>query len=245
MIIGADLPGSWLYSEWVPDPSQPPRAALVSRACRGADPAGPQDRHSRRRRGDELRAAVHAAALEELHQRGFGELTMDAVAARARTGKATLYRYWPNKLELVADALNWFQSPYAPPSAHGDLRAQLLAVLRHIADDLDSPKGVAVRSLISEMIRSPELASAVRPHLADPAPVWILEVLRCAAVHGEVPAAALTPRIAAVGPDLIRAHVVLNGTPVPETVLTEIVDCVLLPLLRDYTPHDHHLPADS
>jgi AcrR family transcriptional regulator len=207
------------------------------------DGAPRRGQQPRRRRGDELRAAVHAAALEELYQRGFAELTMDAVALRARTGKATLYRYWPNKLELVADALNCFQSPYTPPTAHGDIRTQLLAVLRHIADDLDSPKGVAVRSLISEMIRSPELANAVRPHLADPAPMWLLEVLRRAAVRGEIPATALTPRVAAVGPDLIRAHVILNGTPVPDTILAEIVDFVLLPLLLDYKPT--RLPADT
>ena len=55
----------------------------------------------RRKRGNELRAAVHAAVLDELREGGMAALTMDAVAARARTGKATLYRYWPSKTELL------------------------------------------------------------------------------------------------------------------------------------------------
>jgi hypothetical protein len=111
--------------------------------------------------------------------------------------------------------------------------------MRYIADELDSPQGLAARSLISELIRSPELAGAVRPHLADPAPAWVLEVLRRAAVHGHVPAAALTPRVAGVGPDIIRAHAIIHGTPVPDTVLNEIVDTVLLPLLENYTPFNN------
>jgi AcrR family transcriptional regulator len=192
---------------------------------------------ARRRRGAELRAAIHAAALEELRQRGFVDLTMDSIAARARTGKATLYRYWPNKLELVVDALNASPDSFAPPPDTGDLRTQLLAVMRYVADELDSPTGLAARSLISELIRSPELAGAVRTHLADPAPVWVLEVLRRAAVHGHVPAAALTPRVAGVGPDIVRAHAIIHGTPVPDSVLSEIVDAVLVPLLDGYAPH--------
>lgn len=49
-------------------------------------------------------AAILEAALEGLAQRGYDLLTMDAIAARARAGKGALYRRWPSKAALVADA---------------------------------------------------------------------------------------------------------------------------------------------
>jgi hypothetical protein len=55
-------------------------------------------------------------------------------------------------------------------------------------------------------------------------------------VRGEIAATALTPRVTMVGPDLLLAHAVFNGLAIPDTVVVEIVDLVLLPLLRGYSP---------
>jgi hypothetical protein len=59
-----------------------------------------------------------------------------------------------------------------------------------------------------------------------------LEVLRRAAVRGEIPVSALTPRYASIGTDLLRQHALVNGGPVPDEAITEIVDGILLPLMR-------------
>jgi AcrR family transcriptional regulator len=189
----------------------------------------------RRKRGNELRAAVHAAVLDELREGGMAGLTMDAVAARARTGKATLYRHWPSKIELVLDAFQCSVPRIEVPDDDGDLRGQLLAVLRQIVGTMDSPNGDAVLGMVAELIRAPELAEALRPHIAVPFTGSIMEVLRRAAVRGQIPAAALTPRVAMVGPDLLLTHVICNGTTVPDAVVIEIVDLVLLPMLRGYS----------
>jgi len=188
----------------------------------------------RRRRGNELRAAIHGAVLEELRERGFTALTMDSVAARAHTGKTTLYRYWPSKIELVVEAAESSMSHIAVPDDDGDLRGQLLTVMRQVASDLDSPAGIAVRSLIAELVRTPELTKAIRPNTDDPVIPPILEVLRRAAVRRQISVTALTPRVARVGPDLLRTHAIISGTPIPESIVVEIVDLVLLPLLRGY-----------
>lgn len=58
-----------------------------------------------RRRGPVLERAILDAALEQLSTVGWGGLTMEGVAAGARTGKAAVYRRWPSKEDLVADAL--------------------------------------------------------------------------------------------------------------------------------------------
>lgn len=188
----------------------------------------------RRKRGEELRAAIHAAVLDELRECGFAALTMDAVAARARTGKATLYRHWPGKIELIVDAVRSSLSQIEVPEDDGDLRGQLLALLSRVADDMAGPSGAAARILVAELVRTPELTQLIRPHMTDPVIAPILEVLRRAAVRGHIPVAALTPRVAGVGPDMLRSYALVNGTPIPDTVVGEIVDLVLLPLLRGY-----------
>src|SRR5580704_12052178 len=58
-----------------------------------------------RRRGEELEAELLEAAWQELVEVGFARLTMESVAARAKTGVAVLYRRWPNKDELVLAAI--------------------------------------------------------------------------------------------------------------------------------------------
>jgi AcrR family transcriptional regulator len=189
----------------------------------------------RRKRGDELRAAIHAAVLDELREGGMTALTMDAVAARARTGKATLYRHWPSKIELVLDAFQSSLPHIDVPEDDGDLRGQLLAVLRQTTDILDSHVGGAVLALIAESIRTPELGDALRPHIVLPFTGPLMEVLRRAAVRGQIPAAALTPRVTMVGPDLLLSHVITNCPVVSDAAVVEIVDLVLLPLLRGYS----------
>ena len=58
-----------------------------------------------RRRGAALVEAIHRAVLEELAEHGYADLTMESVAARARTGKTSIYRRWRTKRDLVLDAL--------------------------------------------------------------------------------------------------------------------------------------------
>lgn len=67
--------------------------------------AAPAQAASLRRRGAVLERAILDAALEQLSTVGWNGLTMEGVAARAQTGKAAVYRRWPSKEDLVADAL--------------------------------------------------------------------------------------------------------------------------------------------
>ena len=157
---------------------------------------------------------------------------MDRVAARAHTGKATLYRRWPNKVELVISALGHVIPQLEPPPDLGDLRTELLILLRDASCETSGPAGAAARGLIAEVVRAPELGALVDRHLADPVVPATLEVLRRAVVRGEVSPAALAPRVASVGGDLLFLHFLLHGTSAPESVLVELVDQVVLPLLR-------------
>ena len=74
------------------------------------------DRGTTRRRGHVLEQAIYEAAMAELGERGYAQLSMEGVASRARTGKAALYRRWSSKRDLILDALT-HALPIAPEIA--------------------------------------------------------------------------------------------------------------------------------
>src|SRR3954447_13316216 len=86
-----------------------------------------------RRRGDALLAAIFAAVLEELATTGYGALSIERIADRAHTGKASIYRRWPSRLELVLDALDHILPSMDELPDTGDTRQDLLVVLARIA----------------------------------------------------------------------------------------------------------------
>ena len=185
-----------------------------------------------RRRGDALNAAIFEATLAELTAVGYAELKMEHVAHRARASKGSLYRRWSSRAELVADAVHHtFPACGALPDA-GCVREDVLACLRAFADLLNGASGEAVRGLMAETIRHPDLMEIIRIRFIDPGVGLFLDVLRRGAVRGEVRATALTPRIASVGPDLLRQYFLVYSSPIPDRVLIEIVDDVIIPLIR-------------
>src|SRR6202050_4312943 len=89
-----------------------------------------RDRPRQRRRGEELEAALLEAAWEELVTAGFARLTMESVAARARTGVSVLSRRWPRKDDLVLDAIHHYGAthPVEIPDT-GSLRGDMIGLL--------------------------------------------------------------------------------------------------------------------
>ncbi|WP_241968044.1 TetR/AcrR family transcriptional regulator [Streptomyces sp. ICBB 8177] len=178
-----------------------------------------------------MERAILAAALEELTEAGYAGLTMDRVAARAGTGKAALYRRWPSRAELIVDACaaRRFSSADVPDS--GALRTDVIAALRQLSDWLGTSHGDVLRGLLTEIVHDPELARLVRERLRTAGPGPIQGVLRRAVDRGEIQPWILTSRRATVAVDLLRNHFLLYGAPIPQDVVTEIVDDVYLPLL--------------
>ncbi len=195
--------------------------------------ASPVDfRKARRRRGDALFSAIYEATLDELTAVGYAELTMERVANRARASKGSLYRRWSSRAELVADAVHHTLPGCAEPPDTGSVREDLLGGLRRFANLLNGASGEAVRGLMAETIHNPDLMEVIRIRFIDPDVNLFLDVLRRGAARGEVRASAVTTRIASVGPDLLRQHFMAYRSPIPDRVLVEIVDDVILPLIR-------------
>jgi len=184
-----------------------------------------------RRRGDELNAAIFEATLAELAEVGYSRLAMERVAARAGASKMSLYRRWPSRAELLIAALQHQDREPEPVPDTGSLREDVLAFLRRAATLLDGVFGEAVRGLMAETLIDPGRTATARAGAFLARDRVVRQIFDRAAARGEIRPAAVTPQLVGLAPALVDHHFLVYGTPIPDDVLTGIVDNVLLPLL--------------
>lgn len=193
---------------------------------------GRDHRKGPRRRGRALDEAIFDAVLAELDEAGYAGLTMERVAERARASKASLYRRWPSRVELVMDAVyDSLPDPAEAPDC-GSLRADLLASLRQTAGLLAGPAGEALRGVISDVVREPGRTAETRRRSQRGTRKTMKEITRRAIERGEIEASAVTPRRLEAGHAVLRQHFLIEGPPIRDELIVEIVDEVMLPLLR-------------
>jgi AcrR family transcriptional regulator len=194
-----------------------------------------------RRRGDALVQAIYAAALAELAEVGFGHLTMEGIALRARTGKMSLYRRWTSLQELVLDALtNALEESTTPTPDTGNLRDDLIEVLKGIRERMNGPVGTTMSALIGERLRHLDLIAAIRSKVFEPHSQF-LQVLERSVARGEIRQEMITPQVCRAGLALMIMHHLLQGASPDDAEIVAIVDRVLLPSLgvRGSTEDEH------
>lgn len=190
-----------------------------------------------RRRGGELEAALLDAAWEELVEVGFARLTMESVAARARTGVAVLYRRWPGKDALTMAAIAHYgaRHPIEIPDT-GSLRGDMLALLGGVNDTRYSFT-VVVTAAFSGLLTSTGLTPAeVRARLLGDRPMWSDQIFRRAHERGEIDLDKTPAAVLALPFDLMRHDLLMTLKPVPPDRLVAIVDDLFLPLVAAYRP---------
>jgi AcrR family transcriptional regulator len=174
-----------------------------------------------RRRGRPRRAATRAAiieaTLELLAERGFQAATMDAIAARARVGKNTIYRRWCSKEELIAVAIRDLTAEVELKDGD-DVYAILLEYVRDFAHALADPLlGRILPGLLGELQRNPELAGAWAERVVRPRRQAVAKLLRQALRRGEL-RQGTDPDVIAdllVGPQFLRLLVPFGSSKAP------------------------------
>ena len=189
---------------------------------------------SSRRTGDELIQAVHAAALGEISENGLRGASMDRIAKRAGTGKATLYRRWPNVralgldvfLATIAEAV-----PQAFPNT-GSLREDLVDSMKSFTSAFRGPMALVLRELISESAHDPALIDEFNRRLGEPMESELVNVLQRAMARGEIPTKPIDPLIFELPDALISHRLLLRGEIIDDITCEHLVDNVILPLLE-------------
>jgi AcrR family transcriptional regulator len=164
-----------------------------------------------------------------LAESGYAGLTMDAVAAAAGVGKATIYRRWRTKSDLVADAVAELSQASIDAPDTGSLEGDLRVLLRWLIGAVNGPLGAATLSLLSALPHEPGLREAFQD---GPLVVWrstFREVWQRAEARGEVRQPGTAVASTASAPILQRW--LFSGQPVPEAYADEVLADVVLPLV--------------
>lgn len=151
-------------------------------------------------------AAIVAAVLALVAERGFRAATMDAIAARAGVGKNTVYRRWRSKEELVADAIGRLTAELEPHDGD-DLHALLLAQLRDLERVFGDPLlGRILPAVLGELQANPQFAAAWADRVVRPRRQAIVTLLERGTRRGEL-RRGIDPELIAdllVGPLFVR-----------------------------------------
>ncbi|GAA1313928.1 putative regulatory protein, TetR family [Planotetraspora silvatica] len=184
------------------------------------------------RRSELREEAILRATLELLAEVGYDQMTMDAVAARAQSSKATIYRKWPGKAELVVTAVRRRAgNPAKSPPDTGNLREDLLAVLRLMRNNLVGQDAALILGLMIAMHRDQGLAGTVRAQLIDDKREVFGAVIAQAVGRGELSASVDDTMFVEISSAMLFSRLFVTGEPLDDAFIRHLVDAVLLPLL--------------
>lgn len=187
-----------------------------------------------RPRSPEADLAIVDAALAVFAEEGFDGLTMEAVAARAGVGKATVYRRYPGKAELVIRAASCLSAAEAPEADTGSLPGDLHAIARNLVHLLtETVAGRCVAELVAALPRCAQLTEEHQRFTAERRR-YTVDAVQRAVARGEL-AADADPELVAdlVAGPIFYQHLVMRGR-LDAGYADRVVDAVLGWLARDH-----------
>jgi AcrR family transcriptional regulator len=187
-------------------------------------------------RGAGRRRAICDAVFGLLAEVGYDRMTMDLVADRAHASKATIYRSWQDKPEMVVEAiLEHFGGELEIPDT-GSLRGDLLAVLGNACTLVNNVEGDVISGLITAAGRNPKLACALKASLVEAKKPLHHAVVERAVARGEVPPDTDAALLHEVLHAIILSRKVWENEPPTAEWARHVTDDILLPVLRWRSP---------
>ena len=189
-----------------------------------------------RKRDHTADTRIIEAAIDVLAESGFDSMTMDMVAARAKAGKATLYRRWPSKAELVRDAVVWMSRSsvdldHLPDT--GSLRDDLLALLKPYSKDFGERKLRVLAGLGSFFSDHRNRAEEATAGIFEPWTAVNRTLMLRAAERGEIPANADIDMACQVIISMTSFRTLTQSQRFDKAFYAALLDNILLPALRN------------
>jgi AcrR family transcriptional regulator len=199
---------------------------------------------TRPRIADEREAEILDAAVRVLAKVGYDRLTMDQVAAEARASKASLYRHWSTKAELVVDAISRAKGlPDEPPNT-GSLRDDLKAAwCNHHSKSPGLPLSV-MSSLMTAMHADDELATVFRQRFLEPKRASFRKVGERARQRGEIAEGVDIDLVLSLMPAMCSHFGVVLGQQLDEAFIDRLIDEVVIPVAQR-APSTEREPGES
>lgn len=176
--------------------------------------------------------ALCQAALEVLAEVGYDRLTIDAVAARAGAGKATCYRRWAGKAELVVDAVGRMKAAPVLPDT-GTLRGDLIELTCHFHDTEDAAFRTDVQAgLVSGLVRDAKLREVFAEQFIAPRKAVFRAVFERAVERGEIAPLPNCELLSDIVPSMAFHRMIMSGEPPRPDFVQTILDQIVLPLVN-------------
>jgi AcrR family transcriptional regulator len=171
-----------------------------------------------------------AVTLRLLQEHGYDRLTVDAVAATARASKATVYRRWPSKAELVLAAFIEGVRQVAVTPETGTLRGDLLRLGEVVCQEAHQHAST-IRAVLVEVSRNPALNDVMQHQFIDQRKALIRHVLQQAVDRGEIDGAAISDELWDLLPGYLIFRSIIPSRPPTRRTVQALVDDVVLPSL--------------
>jgi AcrR family transcriptional regulator len=197
---------------------------------RTTDAAPTTTQHRGRPRDPRRDQAIIDASIDVLVRDGYDRLSVEGVASAAGVGKATIYRRWANKAELVIDAMATLKptiDTIDTGSLDGDIELMVAASCSPTSQRLQQ----VMVSVCSALPREPELLEAFRTRFTEPRIALIAEMLVRARNRGELGPHVDVAIAASLVPSLMLQRALMTGRPAGRAYAEQVVGSVLLPVL--------------
>jgi AcrR family transcriptional regulator len=184
-----------------------------------------------RRRGGELEGAILDAAWAELVEFGYANTTLESVAKRAETSRPVLARRWATRtlLATAAMARHFQQNPVNVPDM-GSVSDELCLLLRHMSNRWRPDLIRVALDLTRDLADAGRTWTDLRAKLTNGE--LLRSILKRGVDRGEIDPDRLTPRAIELPTDLARNEILMGRGPLSDEVISEIVNDVFLPLVR-------------
>lgn len=175
--------------------------------------------------------AIHEAALSILSEVGYDRTTIEAIAQRAHVGKATIYRRFRNKAEILMSAMSAHTACSLPQIDTGNLRDDLILMIHEHVKILNGPDGELTMSILAIAHRDPELGRLLGQQNPIEAESQSAEVFERAIARGEISKNADLAFLSEVVPSIITNRIFITRKPVNQKFIEQLVDQVIIPSL--------------
>ncbi len=202
--------------------------SLDSPGSRNGSPRG--EVHGGRRLDLAKNYALRRAALDLVAESGYDRLTVEAVAQRVGASKATIYRRWSGKAELVVDALSREKFRLVPPDT-GTLRGDLRAVARHMSSRPGLRDAQVMRGLVAALPHDDELRDVFHRELMVSHLAMLTRLFDRAVARGEIRPLANTALVVSLLPSMALHQLAFAGVVPSRRFIESVIDEVVLPLV--------------
>ena len=204
-----------------PSSAAPPQemAAGVTAGIAGCGRTG-------RPRNCDTEERVAAAVLDALIEEGYEGMSVDRVARRAGVGRATIYRRWPAKADMIVDAIARRAFDHISVPDSGDLRTDLELMLSQVQECLTDEHRI-IQAVNVEQLRHPDLGEAFRTRFLAKRRADMRSILERAVERGELSEHEDLELLGSTGPALIWQRLTLFGGRPPADLPRRIADFLL------------------